>query len=172
MSNNNNNNSPSSYQDVIDQELGIGDCLGLERQVCKCCNKEKSKSYDFYSSNKRTCKSCIAKKKKQHITNNYPHFLWSLAKQRASEKGLQFTITPSDIVIPTLCPVLLFPLVVGKNNNQNKFNSPTIDRIDNSKGYTPDNICVISYRANSLKSNATTQELTRVLAYMQGNLIF
>ena len=38
-------------------------------------------------------------------------------------------------------------------------NSPSVDRIDPKKGYTPDNIRVISWRANSLKSDASLKEL-------------
>ena len=41
-------------------------------------------------------------------------------------------------------------------------NSPSIDRIDPSKGYTKDNVWVISRRANTIKSNATVDEVEKV----------
>jgi hypothetical protein len=37
--------------------------------------------------------------------------------------------------------------------------TPTIDRIDRSKGYTKDNICIVSMLANSMKNAASPQEL-------------
>jgi hypothetical protein len=46
-----------------------------------------------------------------------------------------------------------------------------LDRIDNSKGYTPSNIQVISWRANRIKADASADELRRVLAYMEGRLL-
>jgi hypothetical protein len=45
-----------------------------------------------------------------------------------------------------------------------------VDRLDNDKGYTPDNIRVISMRANDIKSNATLDELEAVVAYVKENL--
>lgn len=37
--------------------------------------------------------------------------------------------------------------------------SASLDRLDSSRGYTPDNVWVISWRANQIKSNATLSEL-------------
>lgn len=41
-------------------------------------------------------------------------------------------------------------------------NSPSIDRIDAKRGYTKDNIWIISKRANSIKTNTTVQEIVTV----------
>ena len=38
-------------------------------------------------------------------------------------------------------------------------NSPSFDRIDSSKDYTPDNVQVISHKANTMKSSANNDEL-------------
>jgi predicted RND superfamily exporter protein len=37
--------------------------------------------------------------------------------------------------------------------------TPSLDRIDSKKGYTPDNVWVISHRANQIKNDATIEEL-------------
>ena len=46
-------------------------------------------------------------------------------------------------------------------------NSPSLDRIDNSKGYVPGNIAVISMRANMIKNNASLVELKAIVAYIE-----
>lgn len=79
------------------------------------------------------------------------------SKNRAKTEGLDHTITVEDIIIPRVCPVLGIELEIGKGKNNPS--SPSLDRIDSSKGYTPDNVWVISYRANTLKNNATPSEL-------------
>jgi len=80
------------------------------------------------------------------------------ARRRAKEKGLVCTITEKDIPIPQFCPVLGIPLVFGIGTRVATANSPTIDRIDPTKGYIPGNVRVISYRANMLKNNMTYEE--------------
>lgn len=79
------------------------------------------------------------------------------ARQRAKLREIEFSLTAEDIVIPATCPILGIPLTtaVGRPTN----NSPSLDRIDPSKGYTEDNVQVISYLANTMKSNATAEQL-------------
>lgn len=87
-------------------------------------------------------------------------------KQRAYKKGWECTITTDDFKIPEYCPVLGVKL--ERNSKKGWWPwSPSMDRIDNNKGYIPGNVEVISWRANSLKSNATIEELEKVLAYMK-----
>jgi hypothetical protein len=47
----------------------------------------------------------------------------------------------------------------GRSGLLTVIESPTLDRIDNSKGYIVGNVWVISMRANRLKSDATVDEL-------------
>ncbi len=85
-------------------------------------------------------------------------------RHRARQKGLEFDLTPEDLVVPTTCPVLGIPLsACGPRHSM-----PSVDRFDNARGYTRDNIRVISYRANELKRDASIDEIRRVLAYMEG----
>lgn len=85
------------------------------------------------------------------------------ARIRAKKRGLDFSIDDS-IIIPNECPVLGIPLV--QNIGKAKDTSPTIDRVDNSKGYIPENVCVISYRANCLKRDSTLEELIKLVEYV------
>ncbi|GAG13815.1 unnamed protein product, partial [marine sediment metagenome] len=40
--------------------------------------------------------------------------------------------------------------------------SPSVDRINPNKGYTPENCWIISHKANRIKSNATVCEIRMV----------
>ena len=100
------------------------------------------------------CKECrVPARRKQTLDTPPEKKLWEYAKLRASKNGRDFTISPSDISIPEICPVLGIPMT-----------TPSLDRIDSAKGYVPDNIRVISLRANTLKNNATVAELELVIA--------
>ncbi len=62
-----------------------------------------------------------------------------------------------DIDIPERCPILGIPLARGTQKQNDR--SPSIDRIDNTKGYVPGNVQVISLKANRMKNDATDTEL-------------
>lgn len=72
-------------------------------------------------------------------------------------------------MIPLHCPVLGLPLYRNSGGSAQGPNSPSLDRIDPALGYVKGNVKVISSRANSIKSNATPEELLRVAAYYQEN---
>lgn len=82
------------------------------------------------------------------------------AKARAEKKGIEFSITEQDIQIPELCPVFGFKLYWHlKAGAGGKFDSISLDRIDNNKGYIPGNVQVISSLANRMKTAATPEQL-------------
>jgi hypothetical protein len=91
--------------------------------------------------------------------------LWFTAKRRARENQTEFTISKQDVVVPDRCPVFDIPfLLTGGNGVQP--NLPSLDRIDSQKRYVPGNVMVISHRANSLKSNATFEEIEALYKHM------
>lgn len=93
------------------------------------------------------------------------YYLWSKAKQRAKNKNLDFNLNVEDINIPDVCPILGIPIFTGKKVVTK--NSPTIDKINPRKGYTKDNICIISMRANKLKADFTIEQIERLVTYME-----
>lgn len=91
-------------------------------------------------------------------TKNPNKALWSGRRGDAKKRGIEFTITVEDVIIPEVCPVLGIPIVCIAGTARTD-NSPSIDRIDNTKGYVPGNVVVTSWRANMLKKDATLNEL-------------
>jgi hypothetical protein len=59
----------------------------------------------------------------------------------------------------THCPLLGIELSYKLPQKSLLDNYATLDRIDSSKGYTVDNVQIISYRANTIKNNATLEEM-------------
>ncbi|CAB4167489.1 hypothetical protein UFOVP858_35 [uncultured Caudovirales phage] len=89
-------------------------------------------------------------------------YAMSNAKRRSKEIGVEYSLTREEItaVFPDMCPLLGTPFVFSQGKTLPE--SPSLDRKDSSKGYTPDNIWVISAKANRIKSDATTDEITMV----------
>ena len=96
---------------------------------------------------------------KRRRQENPEYYLWKAAKKRAKDKGLDFDIEVSDIIIPQFCPLLNIPIEVTTGKGRRLDSSPSLDRLDNSLGYVKGNILVISWRANFLKSDSGFQEL-------------
>ena len=97
-------------------------------------------------------------------------WLYANAKYRAKKKGIPFEIEKSDLEIPEKCPVLGIPIELGLNGKKRRNpNSPSIDRINNKKGYVRGNVAIISLRANVLKSDAELEEMKKVVLYMESS---
>lgn len=93
--------------------------------------------------------------------NNPSRYLLRSCRARARAINLEFCLTESDIVVPTVCPVL--GLVLSWDGHRD--NSPSVDRIDSRLGYTPKNIIVVSQRANRIKNDATIEELEKIFNF-------
>lgn len=52
-----------------------------------------------------------------------------------------------------------------------KPNSPSIDRLDPTRGYVPDNVWIVSNRANTLKGDATLEELEELCRNWRAELV-
>jgi hypothetical protein len=152
----------------------ISPCPAL--MLCCGCSQYRAIS-DFYPlrSNK-TARADILGGRRSHTCNTcatqvYANLdprkkLYYAARQRARLRGHEFTITLDNVVIPTHCPMLGIPLYPTSGQAAHA-NSPTLDRLDSRKGYTPANTVVISHRANTIKNNATPQELRLIADYTE-----
>jgi hypothetical protein len=123
-------------------------------------NAEKYKAYqDSYRKN--NLERFNATQKKWMATHPEKAILISI-KSRAKKTNVEFSLTEEDISIPELCPILKIPIkkqYTNKGKTGPRRNSPSVDRIDNTKGYIKGNVHVISNQANIMKSSATPQEL-------------
>jgi hypothetical protein len=97
------------------------------------------------------------------------YLIWYRAKSNAKEGNYDFNITPEDIIIPDKCPLLGIELSTDPSMNHND-SYYTIDRIDSSKGYIKGNIQIISYLANTMKNNASKEQLVTFAKNILSNL--
>lgn len=93
------------------------------------------------------------------------------AKIRAKKRNLICDLSIKDLLnlFPQdrKCPVLDIDLFWGSSGRGNRWNSPSIDRIDQNGNYTKDNIVIISWRANKIKGDCSIEELEAVLDFMK-----
>jgi hypothetical protein len=157
-------------------------------QKCSICEVEKE-NCDYYQKNGKNattfCKKCTGLKykekryayraanadkvkiwKQNDYIKNRIKYIFINAKKRAELGGLEFDITESDIIIPEYCPVLGIKIIIDAGQGRSG-HGPSIDRIDNTKGYTKDNIIIISDKANILKSDTNQEERELINTFYQ-----
>ena len=93
--------------------------------------------------------------------------LWAASKDRSNKEGIPFDIELTDISIPAICPVLGIPIDIRLGRGRRQPDSPSLDKFIPSKGYVKGNIQVISWRANWLKNNGTTEEWIKIAEWCQ-----
>lgn len=151
--------------------------MRLEKRFCWTCGEEIPK---YKRSDAKYCSPTCGNgyRKWRHYHNNpelYRRNRWeensniekrmySRIKSRAKKNNIPFDLEIDDIVVPEKCPILGIELDwnVGKGSGFHD-NSPSLDKIYPKYGYVRGNVRVISSRANLLKSNATSEELEKIL---------
>lgn len=121
----------------------------------------------------------VAARQKQRtklLKETNPKKLWVMtvycgARNRAQKKGIPFNITREYLLsmCVDVCPALNIPLIYSRSADVGVFGqSASIDRIVPSAGYVFGNIAVISHRANTIKGDATPEELISVSVWSSG----
>lgn len=117
---------------------------------CKKNQKERMLKDEDYGKEVRLKKLILSRK-------NFTGTLVTRAKLRAAKLSIPFNLNKEDIIIPDVCPLLEVPLTFG--TKEDYLFTPSLDRIEPSKGYVKSNVRVISMLANTMKSNATKDQL-------------
>lgn len=86
-------------------------------------------------------------------------------KTNATKIGYEWTIVFGDIEWPTHCPVLGLELDYFAEGRQE--NSVSFDRINPNKGYIPDNVIIVSWRANRIKNDGTAEEHEAIAKFLR-----
>ena len=143
----------------------------LDNKRCPRCGVHKPTT-EFYRSKRdgyqSHCKKCKDNAHRQRCEVNPHKQIFASKKNHAKRVGVEFTLRYEDVVWPEYCPVLGIQLDYKRFNSDRtgrRFHSPSFDRVNPNVGYTPENTIIVSARANTIKSNATVDELERVAAF-------
>ena len=101
------------------------------------------------------------------MTREYSMLLSS--RRRAKHDGIPHNLELSDIVIPEFCPVFT-NVRLSRDNKKVGYDSPSLDKLKPELGYVRGNVRVISWRANTIKQDASVEELRRVAEWLEGEL--
>ena len=127
-------------------------------------NKEKlaTNHHQYYLNNRTHFLEKFKKYKEEFLQGNKKptvHILWIRAKGRAKKHKLPFNLIEENIIIPEFCPIFkTIKLIPGSGQGPN-YNAPSLDRIDPTLGYVEGNCWIISILANTMKNNATLEQL-------------
>lgn len=86
-------------------------------------------------------------------------------KQNARYGKWGWSIKKQDVDFPLLCPMLGIPIDWFAEFRAD--NSPSFDRLDNTKGYIPGNVIICSWRANRIKNDGTAEEHEKIALFLK-----
>lgn len=136
---------------------------------CKWCKRAEAKR--LYAENGDAVREKLRKFQRKKRFENPRAEMIKKARQRAARTGVDFSITEQDLNWPENCPVLGVKLIYGAvGAGRALSNSASLDRIDNSLGYVPGNVAIISNRANCIKRDSTLEELKLIVSYVEDRL--
>ena len=138
----------------------------MQYKICSTCKQKLELNADNFPTRKRVngmgyrgqCRECYNELRRSNPQYAQTKAIQS-ARDRAKKRGLDFNLDIKALHFPKVCPILNIKLEHGKKDWTT---SPSIDRIDNDKGYTLDNVIVVSSLANSIKNCATWQQIIQV----------
>lgn len=158
---------------------GLGICE--HNRIRSRCKKCKGSQICEHGRRKQRCRECggidICSHERQKVLcrecGGFPtlaKLLYKLAKHRAKVKQVPFSITSAeilDLIGDGKCPV--FGTLYNMQSRGITDTSANLDRRIPQLGYTKANCVVLSNLANRIKTDATKEEIRRVLEWLEAN---
>jgi hypothetical protein len=151
---------------------------------CKCLICGNDEIDKFYPKRKNKCKTCLSNEYKNRVdkdvyikqqqkwrSNNLIHYRVESAKHRALRKGLVFEITDDDIIEKLnsqnhKCYISKQTITL----NEKDWYGLSLDRLDNSLGYTKENTIVVTKFVNYSKNDLNVDVFLKMLKEVCDNM--
>lgn len=171
-----------AIRDVTGKQIGNFTVLSMSKRkrhgrilwLCRCiCGKSyEIAAINLHSGHIKSCgcqkgatqrkQSELAGKSYKRITGAY----WCHIRANAALRSLEFKVTPKEAWElwerqQGKCALSGQTLTFQGNKRKTQAGTASLDRIDSSKGYLPDNIQWVHKRINVMKSNLSDQEFIR-----------
>ncbi len=127
--------------------------LGLQHRCKECQKRNKGK----YTDNAR-------ERNRQHKMEDPLNHMYSRLKKSAKDDNKVFSIKLEDLKFSDRCPIYGTEWDLSHIRSDQ---TPTVDRVDNTKGYIKGNVKIISWKANRLKHTASLKEIEALAKYMK-----
>lgn len=142
-----------------------------KREWCQA-NPDKVKAQ--YDRKKDYSAECAKRWRKERKENRWFEHYTKLKKKDVVPRGIPWDLDQEylESIWTGVCPVYGTPVIDGSKleGNERPDNLAELDRLLPEKGYVKGNVRWISRKANRLKSNATIEDLEKILAYMKANI--
>ena len=163
-----------SFRAEVESALSLWMGLGGERR-CKTCRVVKPVGQFSNRSDRpqqlTTCKACKARlgRESYHRTKYSSFFTHKATRTRLRSRSMGI---PCDVdadhlesIWTGVCPVLGLPL--DQRTPRCEEDSPELDRIIPTKGYTKGNVVWLSRRANRIKNNVSLGEMKLLVEWLE-----
>jgi hypothetical protein len=147
------------YFDFPEQSISVDSIT----RVCWACGKSMPLRLFCKKHNRKhgyayLCRECHSKRQRQRLSNPKECLkqLCRVAKSRAQKKNFEYSLDPEILYSMAKktgfkCEITGIELDFKQGQGGWKPNSPSVDRIDNSLGYTMSNIRLVCWEFNRLK---------------------
>lgn len=159
--------STNSTAQLVKDEKGYRVISKQKPPKCVYCGCEDPSNF---GSNKSICKDCLADQNRNQYTMGQR--LYERSSKSARSRGIEYNLDEEflDELLDKQHNRCCYSNVEFGNSFEDKLTYPTVDRIDSSKGYTKDNVCLCSFMCNVMKHNLTTDQFKDIITKIYNNL--
>lgn len=158
------------YVDRTRKDKLTNQCKSCKYKYDKEYGKKRRKYFESYYKKNRKCYVDYNERRRERHRLEPRIRMKDGALRRAKKRGLEYNLKSyKDIPkIPVFCPILGIPLVTNRGSkNGGSDNSPSLDRINNDRGYIIGNLQIISRKANQMKSNGSFEDIEKLYLFMK-----
>jgi hypothetical protein len=153
---------------------------GIEKSPDRFEKKPKSKIQYQGTDRISTCRSCKHLARNESISRTVSSYLKHLIVQSKSvrkKQGYDYELTIDDLLQiydnqDGRCAITGAFMFWKKNAVEMRDINMSIDRKDNNKGYTKDNVQLVCYRINMLRGGMDLDRFKEIISWIRGEDIF